>query len=707
MAVLTADDVIHENSGTATTATTSLVVPLAGSDTTTDGNVVFIFISKSAGITVSAPPTGFVLGGSNGPGCLVYWKAAVSGESSWTFTLTAAGSASFDVWEMSNVDTIDPIEVSAGSSAFLANGGTLTSGTTTRTAGLDVGARAFFGVSRDTSGVTQSWSGYTNGFEEVLEITNPGTTLTDWAVAQLFHSGTTRTFETTATVATTDADTTASTSFVIVFRAANTAISAPLQFFTGFEFGTHAGIGNLTLMNSGSLTNIGTWGTGYLVQAGSARNGNYGLRVVQSAAGAGVACGNFSTTRMTVGMNVRVVSATGTVVVASPVTSSEVRAGSLLYDATNNKFGVRRADGTTVSWQSGTTALNTWVWVEWRVNSTGPTWFVDWTIETDTNTYTAQTGVSVAFGSTSTLVGVRLGHSAAQTATFDFDDVCITPMLAAYPLGAHKVPPVLVPETTGASVSGTSTNFNEFTANGTLAAFASTSGQRIDEVPPTISASSDGVVQVTLAASDYMNFPMTTYTCASDEVIAAVRALFSEWGGTGAGTGTIGFRGYDGTTETTFIAASASYDADSLTTASATYPLWKCAMWPSSSSTNVWSQTQLDNAALRVGFSTDATPDMGISAAYLEVVTRKAPTVRQITVEDPISATADIYVHPYTSASVSYVITNNDAARSVNFNYSISGTPQTPVTVGPSSSQTVTVNADSYGDVNVDGFEVI
>ena len=35
---------------------------------------------------------------------------------------------------------------------------------------------------------------------------------------------------------------------------------------------------------------------------------------------------------------------------------------------------------------------------------------------------------------------------------------------------------LLVPESTGATVSGTSGNFNEFTNNGTLAAFAATSG---------------------------------------------------------------------------------------------------------------------------------------------------------------------------------------------------------------------------------------
>jgi hypothetical protein len=113
-----------------------------------------------------------------------------------------------------------------------------------------------------------------------------------------------------------------------------------------------------------------------------------------------------------------------------------------------------------------------------------------------------------------------------------------------------------------------------------------------------------------------------------------------------------------------------------------------------------WTQTQLNAAALRIGFSTDATPDMGISAAYLEVAIRKANVYRQHTVDDPISATVDLYVNPYSSASVSYVVTNNDVDRSVNFTYSLSGTPQTPVTVLPGTNQTVTVNADNFGDIS-------
>ena len=46
-------------------------------------------------------------------------------------------------------------------------------------------------------------------------------------------------------------------------------------------------------------------------------------------------------------------------------------------------------------------------------------------------------------------------------------------------------------------------------------------------------------------------------------------------------------------------------------------------MWQS---VNGWTQAELNAAALRVGFSGDATPDMGIHAAYLEVAIGKTKT---------------------------------------------------------------------------------
>ena len=51
--------------------------------------------------------------------------------------------------------------------------------------------------------------------------------------------------------------------------------------------------------------------------------------------------------------------------------------------------------------------------------------------------------------------GSSLGSPLSQTSTFDYDDVVFSRYYTAYPLGPHVVR-LLVPETTGATVSGTS-----------------------------------------------------------------------------------------------------------------------------------------------------------------------------------------------------------------------------------------------------------
>jgi hypothetical protein len=485
---------------------------------------------------------------------------------------------------------------------------------------------------------------------------------------------------------------------VVLLRSVDASINAPLSYFAGFEWGTTGGMGNAAV-NTPGLTGY----TNLSIASGSARNGGYGLQVATVAASGSANFPSYTAKGGAAGFNTRVVSATGSVVVASLDTAGGTAISlHVMYDGSTNKFGLQWGSYTP-SWQSGTTALNTWVWIDIRARIDSSLWHADWTLETGTNTYTAQPSPADLTGASATSLSLRLGPVTpiTQTATIDLDDAVFSQYAAAYPLTPHVVR-LLVPETTGASVSGTAANFNSFTANGTLAAFASTNGALLDEVPPTVSASSDGVVQVTAAASDYMNFPMTTYTATSSEIIAGVRALASLWGGTGSGTGTLGFRGYDGTTETTFVAASTSFDPDSLTAVSATYPLWYSATWNPGTK---WTQTALDAAALRVGFSTDATPDMGVSALYLEVVTKATPVVRQITSGEADQFTVDLRIDPDNSASVSYLLTSTDATRGATFNYSVSGTPQTPVYVAASSTQEVVVNAAAFGDISIEGFE--
>jgi hypothetical protein len=177
-------------------------------------------------------------------------------------------------------------------------------------------------------------------------------------------------------------------------------------------------------------------------------------------------------------------------------------------------------------------------------------------------------------------------------------------------------------------------------------------------------------------------------------IIAAVRVLAVLISTTGAGAGTLSVKGWDGITEHNTITPSAAMTPGSSTTPSATVPPYATGMWP-----NTWTPAKLSAAALRVGYSDDPTPDMGVHAIYLEVATRAALTGRQLSVEDD-TFTVDLVLSPYTSASVLYNLASVHATRGATFSYSVLGVPQTPVYVPASTSTTVTVNADAFGDVS-------
>jgi hypothetical protein len=158
-----------------------------------------------------------------------------------------------------------------------------------------------------------------------------------------------------------------------------------------------------------------------------------------------------------------------------------------------------------------------------------------------------------------------------------------------------------------------------------------------------------------------------------------------------------------------FQAVSALYDADSLTTISATYPRWVSAMW-SGASSGAWTQTRLDSAAVRMGWSSDATPDMGASAVYLEVATRNVDLFvrhRLVDGEDPYTdpdATVEEGLHPYNSGERFFRVTNNHPTNSVTFRFYESGGEHasSPIVLAPSDPpEDVTIGSESHGDTVV------
>jgi hypothetical protein len=698
---LSADDLIQFDEGSVTAGTSTAVTLPVG---TTAGNTVIVFIYSNVAITV---PSGFIAAEGNTFSPTVSYKPNVgAGETSWTYTHASADTAWIAV-EMSNIDTVEPYEGSTLSTlgTNVSNGGTLSTGTTSFNIGLSTVQFALFSGYVSSGTATKSWSGYTNGFTEITQIdSTSGTNRPCLAAAVNFRTGSTAQFQSTATLTISTGSLT-SRARMLVFREAGSPISAPLGGLTGFEFGTHGGLAETTVHSTGNNQPlgpsadppVGTWGTHYSIGSSYARNGDYGLRISTSAATCNVPIAYTSSPALGVyAANIRPVSGSGT----PTVMTWDVTTGTdllLVYDVATEKFGLRWGAGT-AEWQTGTTPLNAWAWVEVRLKTNATTHHAEWWCETGTGDG-LQTSPADLTGMTSTfLTKVTLSGLGSQTVTFDADDPVYSRHYAAFPLGPHKVIRLGVDTGGTATVSGTAANFNVFTANGTLAAFSSAAAlAALDECPPTVSASADGLVQVTTASTDYVELPMQTYTLAADEIIAGVRMIASMWCGTGAADGNLTIKGHDGVSLTSLSAR--TFDAGSPTAISATEPLWLASPW-SLTPGSPWTPTRLANAVLRVGYSSDATPDMGISAIYLEVAIKTITPVRQITSGEADEFTADVYLDPYNSASVSYVVGSTDATRGATFNYSVSGTPQTPVYVAASSTQEVVVNAASFGEIS-------
>lgn len=713
---LTVDSIIQETTGTQATTTAGATVSLPAG--TTAGNTVIAVLQQGFLPSGVAGPSGWVIDatvGSTSNGLVVARKSNVTaGETSWAFTNTSSSSEwAWYACEIAGLDVVDPLDASATQAdTTVATGGTTVgTGTTAANSGTDTLVFACFGCKGPTTGAVPTWGSYSAGYSEAgqIAITGNGTINGEnVAVARSWSGGATTGPFTASAVSSGGGGT--GHAAIVAYRASDSPVVNPLTWQLGFEHGTHNGLFSTTTGGTSPAATGATLtvGTDVILQASSARAApsSYGCRIVASAsskylqASAGT---HFPSTakNVSLGLDVRVVSGSGTVVVAAlwPASGTTLQ---LVYDVTGTRYGLRWGASGTVSWQAGTTALNTWAWVDVRMTGiTTATWHADWRLETGASTYTDQTSPADLTGQTSgtSVAKIVFGGETAQTSTMDLDNVVLSIYASAFPLGPHTLQPVKVDPAGTPTVSGTVGNFALVTSNATGAALTTgtltSARDAIDELPPTISASSDGVVQTTAAATDYLQFPMDTFTVGSAQVIAGVRMLACLISTTGAGAGNLGIRGWDGTNEASLMALVGVTPGSSTTVGNAVPP-WGAYMW---NPVGGWTQAKLDAAALRVGFSSDATPDMGVHAMYLEVATRPALTARQLSVEDDLFTT-DVVLSPYTSASVSYVVTSSDASRGVTFDYSLAGVPQTSVYVAANTSTTVSVAADLFGDVD-------
>lgn len=273
---------------------------------------------------------------------------------------------------------------------------------------------------------------------------------------------------------------------------------------------------------------------------------------------------------------------------------------------------------------------------------------LDWQIDG-----AAQTQVTLS-ATTQNLFKAGFGNDAGtQNGTIRVGDIVLSLTAADYPLGAHKV--VLLKVDPSGTItfggSASSTDWRTFAgATPTLTAWnATTARAAIDEVPPNLGSSQDGLCLVTDVPTNtwYVEIPMTTYTIGSGETVSGARSVVCGWQATTSGAN-CGLRSWNGTTERTLVNTSTSFTT--LGNNSTTAVGWLCKMLTVA---DIDTQTELDALALRWGFSTDANPDIGVQAAYVELAIKESSGVTgtvTVTQADQTSTVSGILGYTGTAA---------------------------------------------------------
>lgn len=280
----------------------------------------------------------------------------------------------------------------------------------------------------------------------------------------------------------------------------------------------------------------------------------------------------------------------------------------LRYNPSTNKIETYGADFTSgTGSQSGTTNPNDWRWIDIRYNASANPHTMSVSVDG-----VAMTTCSAPNAAT-TISGFLFGDSSSGQATgaSDFDDLVFSGTSGDYPLGVHSVKAVTVDPAGTVTLSGTTGNFQTFTGSTpTKSAWnATTARDAVDEIPPNTGASQDGWCQITTAATDYVEMPMTTFTLSGDTVVAG-RIYGAIWSQDATG-GFIGLRTWNGTTERNLFGSNISISGNNTTS----YP-WVAAMLTLA---DINTQGEIDALAVRAGFSSDAAPDMGLHSVLVEI----------------------------------------------------------------------------------------
>jgi hypothetical protein len=383
----------------------------------------------------------------------------------------------------------------------------------------------------------------------------------------------------------------------------------PLKVVTGFEYGTLAGI---TTGNVGNKLADVTAGNPTIITT-SPRTGNYCLRCSPAAITEGVkwttdSIGS-SQTRLLFTFAFRFpgsLPGADTPFWAMHCVGPDMAGWFITArDGHVNSLAVS-FDDITYFYSAQQIVADRWYYLEahWDVSAT-PT-IINWKVDG----HEAQSASGVTL---STIAECEVGYiNNARTFTADYDDITIWTDTATIPfVGPQKVVLLKPDPAATLTVNGATTNWQTFSgATPTETTWnATTARDNIDEVPINIGSSQDGFDQIVSSATAYVEVPMTSYQLIGRESVLGARMLVPGWAASITAS-TIGFRSWNGNTETTlFAAADPNFDN------SATDPAWVCKMLTLA---DIDTQTEIDNLAFRIGFG-NAAVHTGIHAIYAEL----------------------------------------------------------------------------------------
>jgi hypothetical protein len=373
------------------------------------------------------------------------------------------------------------------------------------------------------------------------------------------------------------------------------------------------------------------------------------------------------------------------------------------YRTASQKIGVKVDSGTEVL-SDAVVAASKWIGIDLRLDTLPNTHLCDWMVDydsLDTVAPVAQAQASGSAGSPAALTAIRFGWTTAITATVYYDDLVGSMRYEMYPIGDNRLIPLRVDATGTPTVSGSSSNFKTFTANGTMSTWtAADTVARLRTVPPPVGASATGLAQVSTAASDYVEIPMETMTFAPLNCPRGGRVYFAGWAAS-TNPATLAFQVLDDAGNVLFTSGAArdwNYDNSTVQ--------WTA--WVLGSSGNVgypWTQAHVDGLRVRVGLSDDALPDVGILLALIEFAYQPAEVVNVASGE---ADTFNLYARqdPITKAVASLALSTPAGTRGGAIYYALAGVDQTPQPVGPGTIGEVSIGAASSADVTSYGLGV-